>query len=218
MNRVKKGCNLYHKLLRRKANLNTNLSQREIKWHTELNCTYGIEFWNKTYNLTSTIKNDNRLKYLQFQINRNSLFTNYRVNKFKNNISPFCTFCSETNDMNLSLELISHLFYDCVISLNLWIEIKNWLRDQDIDIPLNRKTILFGIHEQKIDSVSNFIILSVKYFIWKSKFKSQTLFLRPFQQFLFLKLDDLKNAYLYEEKDQKFEPWAKVYENLSMIE
>ena len=218
MNRVKKGCNLYYKFLRKKVNLNTTLSQREIKWHTELNCTYGVDFWNKTYNLTSTIKNDNRLKYLQFQINRNSLFTNYRVNKFKNNISPFCTFCSETNDMNLSLELISHLFYDCVISLNLWIEIKNWLRDQDIDIPLNRKSILFGIHEQKIDSVANHIILSVKYFIWKSKFKSQTLFLRPFQQFLFLKLDDLKNAYLYEEKDQKFEPWAKVYENLSMIE
>ena len=60
--------------------------------------------------------------------------------------------------------------------------------------------------------------MSVKYFIWKSKFKSQTLFLRPFQQFSFLKLDDLKNVYLYEEKDQKFEQWAKVYENLSMIE
>ena len=158
------------------------------------------------------------MKYLQFQINRNSLYTNYRVNKFKNHISPFCTFCLGTNDMNPSLELISHLFYDCDISLNLWNDIKNWLRDQDIDIPLNRKTILFGIHEQSINSVPNYIILCVKYFIWKSKFKSQELFLRPFQQFLLSKLDDLKNAYLYEEKGQKFEPWTTIYDDLSIIE
>ena len=97
--------------------------------------------------------------------------------------------------MNLSLELISHLFYDCDISLNLWIGIKDWLRDRDIDIPFNRKSILFGIHEQKIDSISNYIIMCAKYFIWKSKFKSQTLLLRTFQHFLFSKLDGLKNAY-----------------------
>ena len=60
--------------------------------------------------------------------------------------------------------------------------------------------------------------MCVEYFIWKSKFKSQTLLLRPFQHFLFSKLDDLKNAYLYEEKDQKFEPWAVIYDHLSMLE
>ena len=66
----------------KKKNLNTTLSVREAKRHNELNCTFSIDFFNQTYNLTSKIKNDNRLKYLQFSMI--NLFTNYRVNKFIN--------------------------------------------------------------------------------------------------------------------------------------
>ena len=99
-NLVQKGCNVYYKILRKKINLGTTLSVREEKWHNELNCTFSIDFWNKTYNLTSNIKNDNKLKFLQYQINRNSLYTNYRVNKFKNDISPYCTFCSGSQNLN----------------------------------------------------------------------------------------------------------------------
>ena len=213
-NLVQKGCNVYYKILRKKINLNTPLTVREEKWHNELNCTFSIDFWNQTYILTSKIKNDNKFKYLQFQINRNSLFTNYRVNKFKNDIPPHCTFCSGPENLNPPLEKIAHLFYDCNISQNLWIEIENWLRGQNIDIPRDRKIILFGFHDQPINSLTNYIILCVKYFIWKSKFKSQELHLRAFQYFLRGKLDNLKNAYLHEGKDQKFEPFVPLHDSL----
>ena len=213
-NLVQKGCNVYYKILRKKINLGTTLSVREEKWHNELNCTFIIDFWNKTYNLTSNIKNDNKLKFLQYQINRNSLYTNYRVNKFKNDISPYCTFCSGPQSLNPPFEVISHLFHNCSISLNLWIEVGNWLRGLNIDIPLNRNILLFGYHEQPFNSVVNYNILCVKYFIWKSKFKSQELHLRSYQYFLRGKLDDLKNAYLYEGKDHKFDPYVTLYDNL----
>ena len=116
--------------------------------------------------------------------------------------------------MDPPLEKVSHLFYDCNVSLNLWIEIKNWLMGQNFDFPLNREVILFGFHDQPADSVTNFNILCGKYFIWKSRFKSQELHTRSYLQFLRGKLDDLKNAYLYEDETQKFEPFVPLYESL----
>ena len=142
------------------------------------------------------------------------MFTNYRVNKFKSNIPPYCNFCSGPQNLNPSLEKVAHLFYDCIFSKNLWIKVESWLRGQNIHIPLDRVVILFGFHEQPINSVTNYIILCVKYFIWKSKFKSQELHFNSFLQFLRGKLDDLKNAYLYEGKDQKFEQFDPVYSSL----
>ena len=82
LNMSQKGCSLFYRLLRKHLNLKTTLSTRENRWHTELQQTFGIEFWNNTYNLAASIKNENKMKYLQFQINRNSLYTNYKVHKF----------------------------------------------------------------------------------------------------------------------------------------
>ena len=108
---TKKGCSTYSKLLRKKSILTRNHSKPENKWHRELGCTFGIEFWNKTYCLTARIKQENKLRWFQYQINRNSLFTNYRVNKFKSSVSPLCTFCSRLVGVPHPPELISHIFF-----------------------------------------------------------------------------------------------------------
>ena len=144
VNLTKKGCNVYYRLLRKKNNLKTILSEREGKWHNELSCTFGVEFWNKTYNLAANIKFENRIKYLQYQINRNSLFTNYRVSKFQQHISPSCTFCLQAGNLVAPSELISHLFFDCDHALNLWQATINWLKTLDVNIPLDRKALLLG--------------------------------------------------------------------------
>jgi hypothetical protein len=114
-------------------------------------------------------------------------------------------------------ELVSHLFFDCDFVLKLWIEVKNWLRTINIDIPLDRKVLLFGCHDQLSNSVPNYILLCVKYFIWKSKFQSQELYLSAFQKYLKFKLDDLKNAYLYEQKEENFDPFLIVYDCVSRL-
>ena len=123
INLAKKGCSSYTKLLRKKKNLTTNLAGRENRWHLELQRNYGVDFWNKTYYLTASIKNENKMKFFQFQINRNSLFTNYKVNKFKQHVSPLCSFCSHIDGFT-ERELVSHLFFFCDLVLNLWQEVK----------------------------------------------------------------------------------------------
>ena len=202
--------------MKKNNNLKTTLTERENKWHLELNCTFGTNFWNRTYSLAASIKHENKMKWLQYQINRNSLFTNYKVNKFKPHVSPKCTFCSHIVEFS-HLELVSHLFWDCDFVLKLWQEVKAWLATLNTNIPLDRTKLLFGIHDQASNSVENYVILCVKHFIWKTKFYSKDLALPIFQSFLKSKLDDVKDAYLYAQKENKFNQWNNIYTCLSRL-
>ena len=114
----------------------------------------------------------------------------------------------------MHLELISHLFYECVLVKNIWQEIQNWLRTFNIEIPIDKKTIIFGIQDKKMSTIPNYILLCTKYFIWKVKFQTQHPTFSNFLKFLKNKLEDLKNACLYEDKDSKFAQWLVIYNSL----
>ena len=88
----------------------------------------------------------------------------------------------------------------------------------NIDLPLDRKILLFGYQEQNCNSPLNYIILCVKYFIWKTKLQIQQLSFLALQRFLKNKIQDLKDAFLYEDKVYKFEPFLVLYNNLSSLE
>ena len=80
------------------------------------------------------------------------------------------------------------------------------------------KVLLFGHQEQSCNSALNYIILCVKYFIWKTKIQIQPLSFLALQRFLKNKIQDLKDAFLYEDKLYKFEPFLILYNNLSSLE
>ena len=204
-----KGCNSYYKILRKKSNLTNNIRLREEKWHLELGTVYGIEYWNKIYNFTTDIKNDNYLKWLHFQTVRNSLFSNYRVNKIKSTVSPLCSTC-------LEIEKVSHIFWSCAYVQNLWRQINLWLDSFDIKLPLVNKHILFGFIKEPPSSKINFTILSVKNYIWKNKFRDAQLSLTAFQRFFKRKLEDLKHSYEYIEKPCLFDQWNDIFNFLSL--
>ena len=211
---TKKGCNFYYRLLRKKENLKTNLGKHEAKWHQELNCILSTEFWNSSYNLSSQIKYDNRIKWLQYQINRNSLYTNYRVNKFNQMVSPKCTFCLLSGAQSPSLEKISHLFCLCKVVRKFWAEVADFMISFGVIIPLQINTLLFGNHVEDVSSVSNVVILNAKQYIWRSKQAGALLNFTAFKKHLHAKLTDLKNAYLHINKIQLFDQWLHVYNNL----
>ena len=60
----------------------------------------------------------------------------------------------------------SHIFYECSFVLNLSKDVKIWLRTLNEEIHLNQKLLLFGINDE---TVSNCMIVYVKYSLWKSK-------------------------------------------------
>ena len=76
-------------------------------WETELGRIQGVPFWDRCYKNTSLIFFDNKIKWLQFQIVRETLKTNRIVSKFIQSVDEKCSFC------NLMIESISHLFWEC---------------------------------------------------------------------------------------------------------
>ena len=210
-NLSQKGCNLYTKLLNKREASKVSLENRENRWHTELNVTFGVDFWSKIYTKNAEIKYENKLKWLQFQINRNSLFTNVKVNKFKQHISPLCSLCGENP------EQISHLFYHCSRATQLLKSLQEWLASFNVDFQFNVTQILFLKLDEHPLSITNFTILCFKYFIWKVKFSNGEVILPLFLQFFFSKLKDLKEAMIYRNRMYDFDRWNSIFDHLNNL-
>ena len=152
----KKGCRAFYNTLR--ANQKSNTSKIEDKWHANLACILSVQFWDNSWRLLASIKNNNFAKWIQCQTLRSSLFTNNRVSKFKPNVSDQCDFCGDHVETPLSL------FYQCEHehTQQFWAEVKTFLLNFRINFHNSRLCILFGIHDQLWDSVENSIILLEK--------------------------------------------------------
>ena len=209
-NITKSGCNRYYRMLVKNNALESTAQLRERKWNLELGRSYGVHIWNSIYVLCSKIRNENKSKWLQYQINRRSLFTNHRVNKFKPHISPHCSYCQNSD------ELVSHLFFNCNFTLDFWTKIKQWLQTFQINIPLDIKTMLFGdLGKTSETIISNYVILAAKHYIWRTKFQDNpVLNFNCFKNFFKYKLEDLKNAHAYEGKSFLFDQWLIIYDSL----
>lgn len=65
---------------------------------------------------------------------------------------------------------MDHLFVDCIESKNFYFEIRNWLEEFDIDLPVcNKANIILGID----DELANFIILLYKFTLYKQREKQK---------------------------------------------
>ena len=210
-NSSSKGCSYYCKLLKNKVNNQDAMNSREEKWHNELNYVLGVQFWNRTYKLTASIKFENKIKWLQYQICRNSLYTNFKVHKFHHHVSPLCSYCMNSD------ELVGHLFFKCVKVTQFWTEIGNWLATLNFNFQATEKTVLFGLHVEESTSVLNLIILYAKHFIWISKFERAQLSTEIFQKYLLKKLQRMRDAFTESEQLYKFECWITIYDHLSRL-
>ena len=155
----KKGCQTFYKVLRARHNERGVSTRSEDKWHDQLESILSIDFWDKAMRLNASIKYDNFAKWLQFQIIRNSIFTNDRVSKFKPQVGEKCDFCA------LETENSYHLFYQCYVSQQFWVQVKLYLLKFNIYLPVTRLPILFGIIDQDFNSI----------WTWKKTKKSQNI-------------------------------------------
>ena len=174
---TEKGCNVYYRMLRKKKNLVNNIHTRESKWHLELGTVLGVDFWNKAYSFTAEIKNNNYIKWLHYQIVRNSLFTNYRVHQIKRHISPLCTACS-------AIENVSHVFWDCDLVWQFWQEVQVWLQQFNVSSTITKNMVLFGFHKESSSSKINVTLLLGKTYIWKNKFRDTALSINAFKKLI----------------------------------
>ena len=104
------------------------MTQRKDKWLKEVNVVYSLQHWDGARRLYSNTLLDNKIKWLQYQIVRNSLKTNYIVSRLKSNVASSCSYCLEAD------ELLSHLFWSCTVVRSLLNQIIFFLSSCDIHL------------------------------------------------------------------------------------
>ena len=155
------------------------------------------------------IKNDNKLKWMQYQIVLNYQFTNYRVSKFNATVSSLCDLCHQSE------EKLSHLYFQCNKVQQFLNETVNWLLTFNIKLNLNIKKVLFGIQEEQVNSRNNKLLLFIKNYIWITKLKKETLSLNTFKLRLHSRLKELKEVHEYANRVDLFNDWQLIFTSLT---
>ena len=203
---TKKGCSAYYKILMKNRTPSNKIGIREQKWHTELNSVFSVHFWEKARKLCTSIKNENPLKWLQYQIIRNSLQTNLIVSHFINNIGPECYYCQ------LSNETISHIYWFCPIVNRFLEEVFEFITSSGIDFKPTKLQFLFGYLEESFNTPRNYLTLVVKKYIWNCKFKTErNLSIVGFKNFLVYFLNDLKKMYEFTNNPANINEWNDLF-------
>ena len=186
--------------------LSNKIAKREQKWHRELNTLFSISFWEKARKLCASICHENPIKWLQYQIVRNSLQTNLIVSHFIENVNQECHFCQ------LYAESISHLFWLCSIVGSFLEGVFVFITNSGIDFKPSKTQFLFGFLEEPFTTPRNYLVLFLKKFIWNCKFKpDRNLSVAGFKNFLFYLLSDLKDILHEKNKPAKFDEWNDLY-------
>ena len=119
-----------------------------------------------------------------------------------------CYYCG-TN-----LEKILHLFWECNYVQEFWVELSEFFFDNAlILVPLDKNKILFGVQNEKPDSIVNTIILVAKQYIWRNKFNEThtSLSLVAFRRILKYKIEEFEIASQILKNNEFFERWNNVY-------
>ena len=208
--RAKKGCQPYYRLLSNKSWSRNSIGNRDEKWHNELNCHFSVTFWGQIRKLTSRITFNNNIKWLQFQINRNSLQTNFIVSHFVPTVSPLCKFC------NIEPELVSHVFWQCTVVQEFLKEVFTFINSLDFTFKPSKRDFLFGFPDVTFDHPKNYFCLLIKKYIWQAKFNNKNLDINGLKNSLRCALNELQLIYeIIERESLEYNEWKKIISTLS---
>lgn len=164
--RSKKGCmDMYNLLISKKI----TYPKSETKWMSELELTK--KEWRKIYSLPFKCTKDSKLLWLQYQLLHRILPINYYLHRVGIVNSSLCYFCQQTP------ETIEHIFVDCYLVKEIWIELEKWMTDIfGLQTSFDKYSILFGKYDNRdIHRLENLIILFTKQYILQSKMKTSRL-------------------------------------------
>lgn len=131
--------------------------------------------WSGIYKRIYTTSIDTYSRFFQYKILNNILYLNRNLHRFKILNNSSCSFCS------LYLETMDHFFVKCVESKTLYFEIKDHFEKNGINLPeSNLINILLGVD----DTIVNYILLSFKLLLYKSRDKDKIPTLSLFKNIL----------------------------------
>ena len=200
LTRRDKGCQTFYKILMGKK-FCQHFNSFEGKWHEELHKTFDVKTWDRILSNIGQINFHNDLKWLQMRITRRILHTNAILSKYNPNIRNICDFCI------MEHETLSHFFFKCQKVQELYYDFGNFLLNHNIILNIDIKAALFGFTNKPAMSMDNLILLFVRGFLWNSKYKKVTPSLKFLKCYLLVCVKDLKNIYMYINKESNFVEW-----------
>ena len=204
----KKGCSPYYKILSKKRCLQNKVGLRDEKWHVELQAIHSVDFWDGIRKLNASISFNNNIKWLQFQIIRNSLQTNYIVSHFIRTVSHLCKYCN-----NFS-EKISHLYWDCVYVKSFLNETFQYISSTGLLFDPTKTEFIFGILKVPFYHPTNYLSLLIKKYIWQNKFRNAILNIVGIKGYLKSCIGELEIIVQIKDKAEQFDEWIIVYNDL----
>lgn len=174
---------------------------REKEWDEE---------WVTIYKRPYLLVRDTKLQSFQFRLCHRII----PCNKFLHNIrirpDDKCSYCQDQDS-------IQHFLFLCPTTQSFWKNICNWLASEvNLQIDMSTRSFLFGVKvDRPQDTVVNFVLLFVKFYIYRQKlFHQGQLSLIHFQRELRSRLHLEKYITKLEQKPNHFIPWNKIYEAL----
>ena len=192
----KRGCGKIYQILMAKNKFNATTATETI-WHNCLATNFSIKFWSKIYKLPHEANLENRLKFLQIQINLHTLPTNYSVSKYNPLTHPNCTFCNEEP------ERLEHLFFSCRIVQILLNRVKPYLETNSIQTIFIKRHCIFGSSNSDGDSCENLILMLTRGFIWRQKAQKSNLSFDNWKNYVKNKLELQKLGIYFTSNDSK---------------
>ena len=173
---------------------------------------YSIDTWNKIWQINKyALLVSNKMKWINLQILKFILPTNYTVNKYKPLQDPRCSFCLA------HIERLPFLIWNCPEVRDFWSMVGNFLNSYYPDFRLGQREAIFGDIDSKGDSVINTVILLSKQFLWRQKFGSKNINELQFILYMKSELEFLvKTAEFKEEKSSFFMAWDKILKHFDL--
>ena len=132
------------------------------KWEEKLSIQFDENELEYYFVIPHHVTMNTKLITFQFQILHQILPTNSKLFLFKLLDTELCSFCHETK------ETIVHLFYVCQHVRNIWIILKQKLRELcGVDVCFNEQIVIFGYNDKSENyRAINLLILLAKRFIY----------------------------------------------------
>ena len=169
-----KGCQIFYKMLNNSSVLNN--SNVKSKWEDILSLQILEKDWININRFPFKHILSTKFQWFHYRLVNRILGTNVLLNKIDNSYSDRCTFCS------LEKESYTHLFYFCDKVTSFRVDFIKWVSDNThIRLFLSPKSVIMGCNELSCNNTLNFVLICLKFFIYKCRCKKIIPFLPAFK-------------------------------------
>ena len=149
----------------------SRLMAKKRKWEEDLNVTISLRDFTNAIASIHKLSNVPKLRSFQYRIAQRSLVTNRQLAKWKLIDSSLCYYCG------CHEETVKHLFVECEVAKQMWIQLEEKLFPQINDssaFHFSVDTIIFNRPVEQWKNVKNFLVLLGKYYVYRQRCLKQT--------------------------------------------